>query len=433
VTPWHSPGGWISPRHPALVAGYFTAELGVGEAGRLLVRGLEAAGVPLVTETLVDTGNRKSVPFPARHGDPEACRVVIVCDNADGVQRYAATCRPGFLEDRYVIGLWFWEVDRFPVSMHGGFAVVDEVWAASEHVRRTLARARRRPVHRIGLPLPAPRGVDPLSRLDLGLPEGFIFLTCFDHTSVLVRKNPEGAIAAFRCAFPAGDEAAALVVKSINGNHFPDHERRLREAAGGDPRIVFTDRYFSTTEQLRLMATADAYVSLHRAEGLGLLMAEAMGLGKPVIATRYSGNLAFMDNSNSLLVGCRLIPVPAEAQPYPPEARWAEPDVDEAARLMRRLVAESGLATRIGERARQSLSAHSERACGPLLLRRLAAAERRARWRRSPAHAGLRQVRSLAQRGRRSLGRARRWVGRLTARSDHGPPTGGAPRDAGKV
>jgi glycosyltransferase involved in cell wall biosynthesis len=406
----------------------------VGEAGRLLVRGLEAAGVPLITETLVGTGNRKTVEFAERPGDREACRVVIVCDNADGVQRYAAACPPGYLGERYVIGLWFWEVERFPASMLGGFDVVDEVWVASEHVRRALARERRRPVRRVAVPLPVPGSVDPLPRSEYGLPQGFLFLVCFDHASVLSRKNPQGAISAFLKAFPAGDEPAALAVKSINADHFPEAGRMVREAAQGDPRIVFIDRYLAAAEQLRLIATADAYVSLHRAEGLGLPMAEAMSLGKPVIATGYSGNLAFMHSSNSLLVPSHLVPVPPDAQPYPSDARWAEPDVEAASALMRRLLAEGGLAGRIGVQARSSLLAeHSETACASGLRRALAAAERRALWRRSAAHAWLRRARSLARRGRRS---ARRASGSIRRRLPGPPgprPPGGGPGNAGKV
>jgi glycosyltransferase involved in cell wall biosynthesis len=418
---WHSPGGWISTRHPLLVAGYFTAELGVGEAGRLLVGGLEAAGVPLVTQTLVDTGNRKTVPFADRPGEPDASRVVVVCDNADGVQRYAAACRPGFLAQRYVIGLWFWEVDRFPASMHGGFDVVDEVWAASDHVRRAVAAARRRPVRRIALPLANPAPAAALVRADHGLPEGFLFLVCFDHTSVVQRKNPAAAVAAFRRAFPGGDEPAGLVVKSINGDAYPEQRLELRAEAGGDPRIVFIDRYLSATDQRRLVATADAYVSLHRAEGLGLPMAEAMSLEKPVIATGYSGNLAFMDSENSLLVGYRLVPVPEGSGPYPPDARWAEPNLDEAAALMRRLIDHPEVASRIAGRARSSLlSAHSQAACVPVLLASLASAERRARLRR-PARTLAARARAAAGRGRRALGRARRMIRRPPDPRGHAP------------
>lgn len=403
-----SHGRWISASHPLLVAGYFTAELGVGEAGRLLVRGLEAAGIPLITETLVGTGNRRAVRFPERRGHPETSRMIVVCDNADGVQRFAATRPPDFLQSRYVVGLWFWEVDVFPPMMHGGFDVVDEVWAASDHVQRVLASAGRRPVHRISLPLTVREPVTLLSREAYGLPSGFLFLFSFDYTSVLARKNPEGVISAFRMAFPRGDEHAALLIKSINGRRFPAQVRRLRGCAAGDPRIVFMDRYLSREDSLRLTATADAYVSLHRAEGLGLTLAEAMSLGRPVIATGYSGNLDFMDDRNSLLVGFTRVPVPPEALPYPPEARWAEPDLAQAARHMQRLARDERLAADVGARARQSLDmSYSDEACAPLLRHRLAAAERRASWQRSAAGRALRRAHSLAVRGRRRLDRRR--------------------------
>jgi len=167
-----------------------------------------------------------------------------------------------------------------------------------------------------------------------GLPPGFSFLFTFDYASVLARKNPLGLVEAFLRAFPRPGEAI-LVLKSINGDHHAADHERVRVAAGGRPHIVLLDAYLEPVDKDRLTASCDCYVSLHRSEGFGITMAEAMFLGKPVIATGYSGNVDFMTSDNSYLVDYELAAIGPGADPYPPDAEWAEPDLDHAAALMR--------------------------------------------------------------------------------------------------
>jgi glycosyltransferase involved in cell wall biosynthesis len=180
-------------------------------------------------------------------------------------------------------------------------------------------------------------------------------LASFDFHSSVHRKNPLGAIAAFAQAFPRGEEDVQLVVKSSNGTYYPGQLAELVEAADGDPRILIRDQVLDASHMRSLQRCCDAYVSLHRAEGFGLGLAECMAMGKPVVATAWSGNLDFMGARNSCLVDAVLVPVQPHEYPNAVGARWAEPDLAQAAAWMRRLASEPDLAARIGAEAAQDV------------------------------------------------------------------------------
>jgi glycosyltransferase involved in cell wall biosynthesis len=172
--------------------------------------------------------------------------------------------------------------------------------------------------------------------------------------SVFKRKNPLGLVDAFVRAFDDGS-GAHLVIKSINHEHFGKEHATLGEAASNRRDITLIDRYVSVQDRDLMTMSCDCYVSLHRSEGLGMTMAEAMYAGKPVIATGYSGNLDFMTNSNSHLVSYQLVPVGHGAQPYPAHATWAEPNLSEAADLMKQVHEDRVAGIQLGEVAAQSI------------------------------------------------------------------------------
>jgi glycosyltransferase involved in cell wall biosynthesis len=284
---------------------------------------------------------------------------------------FAGQAGPSFFAHRYSIGLWFWEVSRFPARWRDSFSLVEEVWAPTAHVAQALEPVAPVPVTTVRIPVAPPRP-EPRPRAELGLPpDKFVFLFSFDNLSVFKRKNPLDVIDAFERAFSAG-EGASLVIKCINAERDPDSHAQLQAAAAAHPDVEVIDRYLSPSDNLGLTAVCDCYVSLHRAEGLGLVMAEAMWFGKPVIATAYSGNLDFMTAENSLLVRHRLVPIGPGADPYPADGEWAEPDVEHAAALMRRVFDDRGFATELGTRAaREIRRTHSPEAAGKVMARRL--------------------------------------------------------------
>jgi glycosyltransferase involved in cell wall biosynthesis len=200
------------------------------------------------------------------------------------------------------------------------------------------------------------------------MPEGFCFLFVFDYRSVFRRKNPLAAVRAFSAAFAPG-EGASLVVKSVAGDDFPAEREALRTAAAERPDVHLIEDTVSAEAKNAMIAGCDCYLSLHRSEGLGLTMAEAMYFGRPVIATGYSGNLDFMTEENSFQVRYEMAPIGADTEPYPADGEWAEPDPVHAAELMRRVFEDPPQAT---ARARQAAAdirrTHSRAAAAEILL-----------------------------------------------------------------
>lgn len=363
------------------VAGYFRAELGVGEGARLLVSALEAADVPCRVRISTRTGSRQDHPFdlrqPSRGGtDPfdAPFDTNVVCVNADQLADFATEAGPEFFAGRYTVGQWAWELEEFPDAWPEAFDLVDEIWAVSEFTRKAIAAATEKPVFAVPHAIVAPSASSAFDRGSLGLPEGrFLFLFAFDLLSVLERKNPLGLVDAFTRAFRP-DEGPVLVLKAMNGDQrIPDLER-IRLAIEGRPDILLIDRCLDVDQLVGLMQLADCYVSLHRSEGFGLTMAEAMALGKPVIATGYSGNLDFMDAETAYLVRWTEGAVPAGCEPYREGAVWAEPDVEDATHLLRHVVEHPEEAAEVGRRAREAvLVEHGPKARGALLRERLEA------------------------------------------------------------
>jgi glycosyltransferase involved in cell wall biosynthesis len=326
-----------------------SVRLGLGEIVRRLARALEYADIPFTTVPYLPTSPHAS----SFQSELAVFDTNVICLNADYLGEFLGDSGPDFFRGRTSIGLWFWETSSFRLDRHTPLAFLDEIWVASSYVRDAVTAAVDIPV--FVAPLPVDRPAAPvLSRSDLGFPDGYLFLYAFNFISG-VRKNPNAVLEAFTRAFTAG-EGPVLVLKSVNGRQRkPGLLEDLERAAQNRPDVLLIDRYATREENRAIMASCDCYVSLHRSEGLGLTMAEAMVHGKPVIATGYSGNLEFMDESNSYLVPYELADVPTNWWAYAPGATWAEPDVDAAARVMRHVWEHQDEARAIGERARDDI------------------------------------------------------------------------------
>ncbi len=365
---WHESA---ASEHGVNLVGYMNAELGVGESARLTAAALRASNVPVSTVSTKRTLSRQQFEYPV--DNVARYDTVVMGVNADQVGIIQRDLGKPFMAGRYVIGQWYWELEAFPVEMHGAFRFVDEVWAATKFIRDSVAAVApsRVKVTHMPIALTTPLFDPQLTRSTLGLPEGFMFLFTWDMLSVLERKNPHGLVAAYKDAFGPTD-GALLVLKTMNGRSSLHHLEELRWSCRDRPDIIIIDEVFDQARSGSLTNVSDCYVSLHRSEGLGLTMAEAMLLEKPVIATGYSGNVDFTTDDVAHLVRWEPTTVPAKSGPYRPGSIWADPDLGHAAELMRTVFDDPDSAHKLGVAARSKLlETHSVERCGAAMRERL--------------------------------------------------------------
>jgi glycosyltransferase involved in cell wall biosynthesis len=338
------------------IVAYAKAELGVGEAGRRTADAVAATGIPMeLVSTAVACGSRQQHASHRRVEGSIGFHNVVTCVNADMLPLVSANLGLQKLRG-YHAGLWFWELEEFPEHYGKSLELVDEVWTASEFTRQAIQAVTDKPVRLIRMPIYVPFRPTAYTRASLGMPESkFIFLTNFDYLSTAERKNPVGVIRAYLDAF-GPDDGAVLMVKSINSSQRILESERVRSFAYGRPDVMFLDEYVSTTEMKAMIELADCFVSLHRAEGYGLNLADAMAHSTPTIATGYSGNLEFMTETTSILIPHKIVEVGPDAAPYNPSAVWAEPDLYASSTAMRRLFDDPESGSAMAQRALTQIS-----------------------------------------------------------------------------
>jgi glycosyltransferase involved in cell wall biosynthesis len=316
------------------ISGYVNSEFGLGEGVRATIRALEAASIPFVINNCTfNTMHRKLDSTYTDFSEDNPYPVNIVQVNVDMINTFISSTQPEYFKNKYNIGFWAWELSDFPAEWLSAFNIFNEIWTPSSYCVEAIAPVSPLPVikimHSISLPLPS------ASKKVLELPENkFIFLFIFDFCSVLERKNPAAVIEAFHRAFGQKNENVLLVIKFSNAKHFPDKLKQLKALVDGLKNIQLIDGYLLKDELNALIYHCDCYVSLHRSEGFGLTIAEAMSYGKPVIATAYSANTEFMNISNSFPVKYSLVPIAEDYGPYKKGNLWAEADIDHATYLM---------------------------------------------------------------------------------------------------
>lgn len=273
--------------------------------------------------------------------------------NADEVDAALAHMGPRGFENGYNILYPYWELGVFPEAWRPQLQRFDEIWAPSEFIADALRASVDRPVHHLPTACEVEMG-SLLSRRYFGIPESaYAFLFFFDFRSYATRKNPRAVIAAFRKLLESRPTSnACLVIKVTGSEADPVALARLREDVRPfRHQILLIDATVTDNEMKNLVRCCDCFVSLHRSEGFGRGLAEAMYLGKPVIATGYSGNLDFMDAGSALLVDYTLVPVLDGEYPHHSGQVWADADVDQASAHMRRLLDDPRSGRELGQRA----------------------------------------------------------------------------------
>jgi len=267
------------------------------------------------------------------------------------------------------IGLFFWELEKIPKNWLRLSHWIDEIWVQSDFVLQTF---KKMTPHVYKIPFVLDLKINKkLNRKSFNLPlKPFIFLFTFDYWSFYDRKNPAAIVRAFKKAF--GDRHDVyLFIKTTHAKSHPEKERQLKKLIGPSPNIELRDEFLSDVEQGSLMNLCDAYVSLHRSEGLGLGMAEAMALGKPVVATNYSGNLEFMNDKNSLLVRYTKTNLKDDSYHHAWNQAWAEPDTNHAAQFMKKIKDDKAFRESIAKQASRDMKRFTLKNQQQAILKRL--------------------------------------------------------------
>lgn len=352
------------------IIGFAKGDFGIAQSMRLVTDAMKTTNVSFSVNNSGDTGehsttNEELTPYLTKDAP---YLINLFTYNADLTISYcegAFFTRDGSIPSKkqYNIGYGYWELSIFPVKWQAQDKYLNEIWAPSKFIQGLIEKYSTLPIRYIPLPV------------DFKIPEGYtrsqfnlsedsmLYLFTFDMSSSVERKNPQAVITAFCSAFPVeGNEQVSLVIKVNRVQNREDQALKveaLRQQIAFDPRIQIIDKILDRSSILGLIYVCDCYVSLHRAEGFGLGIAEAMKMSKVVIATNYSGNTDFMNEENSCLVNYTLIPVNKNEYVHVEDgAVWADPDVDQAASYMKKVYEDKGYVKKKAEAAKLYIDTH---------------------------------------------------------------------------
>lgn len=362
--------------------GFFSTDSGLAQAARMNVGAFVGAGREVRTHDLnpgAERAGRHPFESPVSTFSSEGPRAQLYLFNPTDLEWSLAREYPKALkENAFRVIVPFWELTKIPANWREVLGQMDAILAPTRFIEETLRSADLGDIPVFHFP--AVREPEPIASGDRArwcLPsEGFLFLSSFDVSSDPARKNPEAAIAAFLEAFPEGDGRAHLVIKAHNARLLPEAQERMaqleRLVAQHDHLHLFTER-IAHDDLPAFHASFDALISLHRSEGLGLILMEMMAQGKPVVATNWSGNLDFCTSDNSVLIDFDFVPVKAVHPLYQPtiaqhpDLQWAEPRIDEAAAALRQLVENPAWAAHLGAQARKDMLDRVNLDCSPVI------------------------------------------------------------------
>ena len=327
------PDRWI--KSGVEVVGLFSTATGLGESARLCAASLIGDGIPVTCRDMTGIFGKPATFcwHPDKAAAPQRPGLRIFHLNPPMLPPAILSLGPNAFARTYNIGYWAWELPLLPEEWQRALRYMNAVFVPSSFTRTAVARYTSKPVSVVPHPVPWTPIHDNI-RPDLGVPtDAFLTTTVFNFSSSMLRKNPQASITAFQRALGQRPDAF-MVVKSSGGDTYPEDKRKLQANIHGNPRIKLIDETWESRKVQALIADSSALLSLHRSEGFGLTIAEAIRHKTPVIATAWSGNMDFCDRRDTFLVAADLTRVGSAGGPELrglPDATWAEPDIDQAA------------------------------------------------------------------------------------------------------
>ncbi len=312
-------------------------QTGLGQSCRLLADMLKESGIPFCVVEYHSTKHRPAVDhtYDDLIVQEPKYNINIFHINAHEFTMAFQHLGKQYWDGRYNIAFWLWELEVFPKEWVGCIDILDEVWTPAEFVSNAIRKVTDKPVRTVPYAIKAPTDAK-YDRKYFNLPEDkFLFLMMYDKNSMMERKNPIGALEAFKKAFKKDEQGVGLVIK-MNGK-IQEELDYISNYLDGYTNVYFMTDRLSKVEVNSLVADVDVFVSLHRAEGFGLVMAEAMLNCTPCIATNWSANTEFMNDEVACMVDYEMIELAEDIGPFKKGNQWADADVDQAAGYMRQL------------------------------------------------------------------------------------------------
>lgn len=359
------------------IAGYLDTESGVAESARGLIRAAKTKDLMRLNINNIEQEwlRRKDKSLTNEFTSNHDGQINLLCINADQVVHVVKNnLGKKYVNKKYNIGYWYWESDIFPPEYHPAFSQLNEIWVATDYVYNALKIISPIPIVKIPPSFSIPQHKN---NIKMGVfsnevsSKDFVFLNIFDSASFWQRKNPFGLFESFDKAFK-GNKKVKLIVKTTALGKNREVYEEVKQWKDKNPNIILLDGYLSNLKMAELMAASQAYISLHRSEGLGIPLIDGMLMGKPVVATAFGGNKDFMNINNSFPVKHQPYILKEAIGPYPEGTNWANPDVDHAAYLMKQIYKDYALALKIAEKGRKDTELYfGPKRVGDLMSQRL--------------------------------------------------------------
>lgn len=330
------------------VIGYHESAMGLGEIAHQVLKtlhlsGIQAVGVPVTLNTLSD---QIKSPMSDLLVNQVNASVQIFVINADQFLEVLSYLKSSINQDAYRIIIPFWELEKFPDQWMPAFEHVDEVWAATQFIQSMLKPKLNIPVLRMPIAIDFETTRIPNRQKFKIKQDAFVFYFSFDYLSYSERKNPTAVVKAFEILIEKEKKSPSsrkvqLIIKSMNKNKVQQSNMLLNQLLSKPSLqglIIEIDETLSRDDTLSLMSSCDAVISLHRSEGLGLLIPQAMMLGLPVIATDYSATTELVNPSTAWPVDFQLIQLKNGDYPFWENQYWADPDISHASWQMQEVM-----------------------------------------------------------------------------------------------